>query len=59
MKETKKNPITKWEISILEIENNEGRKYKVTRKLSDLVVSETKVFNSKQEALKQFNEWLK
>jgi ribosomal protein L14E/L6E/L27E len=49
----------KWEISIMKIENTVGKKYKVTKHLADLSVSETKVFRSKEEAKKQFNEWLK
>lgn len=32
MKETKKHPIKKWEVSIIELENGIGKKYKVTKK---------------------------
>lgn len=48
----------KWEVSIIEFEDNEGKKYKVTRKMAELSVSETKVFSSKEEAKKQLKEWL-
>ena len=58
MKETKKHQTKKWEISIMEIENNEGKKYKVTRRLPEMSVAETKIFNSKEKARRQFNEWL-
>lgn len=58
MVETKKNPFTKWEVSIMELETERGKEYKVTRKITDLSVSETKIFKSKEEAKKQFEEWL-
>ena len=48
----------KWEVSIIELENTIGKKYKVTRRMSDLSVSETKVFRSKEKALKLLQEWL-
>jgi len=58
MEKTEKHLTKKWEISIIELENNTEKKYKVTRRLPDLSVAETKVFNSKEEAKKQFDEWL-
>jgi len=51
MKKTEKHPIKKWEISIIEFENHVGKKYKLTRRLPDLEVAETKVFKSKEEAI--------
>lgn len=54
-----KHPTQKWEISIIEIENHIGKKYKVTRRLPEMSVAETKVFRSKEEAKEQFDEWLK
>lgn len=50
--------VTKWEVTIIELENHVGKKYKVTRRLPDMSVSETKVFGSKEEAKKQFEDWL-
>lgn len=47
-----------WEVSIKELENG-GKKYKVTRKLPEFSISETKVFVSKEDAKKQLEEWLK
>lgn len=58
MEETKKHPIKKWEVLIIEIENDVGKKYKVTRRVPEMSVAETKVFRSKEEAKKQFDEWL-
>src|SRR3989344_193254 len=58
MKETKKHQTKKWEISIMEIEDKEGKKYKVTRRLPEMSVAETKIFASKEKAIKKFNEWL-
>jgi len=59
MKESKKHQTKKWEISIMEIEDKEGRKYKVTRRLPEMSVAETKIFSSKEKAIMQFNDWLK
>ena len=48
----------KWEISIFEYENDVGKKFKVTRRLPDMAVAETKIFESKEEAKKQVEDWL-
>ncbi len=53
-----KHPFQKWEVSIMEIHEENGIKYKVTRRLSEMSVAETKVFSSKEEAKQQFEEWL-
>ena len=50
--------MTRWEISFLEFRDRKGKKFKVTRKLPDLPVTETKVFRSKRKAKEQFEEWL-
>ena len=47
----------KWEVSIKELREN-GKRFKVTRRLPGINVSETKLFKSKEEALKQLEEWL-
>tara|TARA_Y100000310_G_scaffold331403_2_gene404880 strand:- start:144 stop:320 length:177 start_codon:yes stop_codon:yes gene_type:complete len=49
----------KWEISILEYENDVGKKFKVTRRLPDMAVAETKIFDNKEDAKRQVDEWLK
>ena len=54
----KKHKIKKWEISIIELTNHKARKYKVTRRLPEFSVAETKMFMSKKKAKKQFDEWL-
>lgn len=46
-----------WEISFKELEDAKGKKYKVTRRLSDYSIAETKIFKSKKKALKQLTEW--
>ena len=56
---TKKHPIKKWVISIMEIQNHKGKKFKVTRRLPELFVSETKIFKTKRRAQRQCTEWLK
>ena len=48
-----KHPIKKWEVSIVELHNNKTY-YKVTRRIPELNVAETKVFNSKEKAKQQF-----
>lgn len=42
----------------MEFKDEMGKKYKVTRRLPELSVAETKIFRSKKEAIKQLNEWL-
>lgn len=58
MKKSKKHFYKKWQVSIIELKSIDGKKYKVTRHLPELHVSETKMFNSKKEAKNQFDEWL-
>jgi len=55
---TKEHLTKKWGVSIIEFENDVGKKYKVTRRVPEMSVANTKVFNSKEEAKKQFDEWL-
>lgn len=56
---TEKDFTKKWEVSIIEFESCEGKKYKVTRRMPEMSVAETKFFKSKEEAKKQFDDWLK
>ncbi len=42
----------------MELEENNTLKYKVTRRIPELSIAETKIFNSKEEAKRQFEEWL-
>tara|TARA_Y100000034_G_C6908317_1_gene422232 strand:+ start:1474 stop:1632 length:159 start_codon:yes stop_codon:yes gene_type:complete len=49
-----------WEVTIIEFQTESGdKKYKVTRRMPSLIVAETKVFSSKEQAKNQFEEWLK
>ena len=48
----------KWEVSVIELKKSGKTKYKVTRRLPEMSVAETKMFDSKQEALNQVQEWL-
>jgi hypothetical protein len=50
--------MAKWEVSIIELKNNGKKKYKVTRRMPELHVAETKVFSSKKKAKEQLDEWL-
>jgi hypothetical protein len=58
MRKSQKHLNKKWEISIIELQNSKGKKFKVTRHLPELGVSETKIFSSKKEAKQLFDEWL-
>ena len=58
MEERKRSVKTKWEVSIIEVEDQHGVQYKVTRSIPDLKVAETKMFRSKEEAKRQFDVWL-
>ncbi len=49
----------KWEVSLIELQNGVGKKFKVTRRLPELLVAETKMFRTKAQAKKQVEEWLK
>ncbi|MBI2564587.1 hypothetical protein HYV79_01195 [Candidatus Woesearchaeota archaeon] len=58
MKRITKNHSENWEVSIIELRENGSLKYKVTRHLPKFSVAETKMFNNKEKAKKQFEEWL-
>ena len=58
-KNKNKRSAKKWEVSILELKSLKGKRFKVTRRIPELSVSETKVFQSKKRAKKQLEEWLK
>ncbi len=58
MAKTSKHLTKKWEISFAELENTVGKLFKVTRRMPALAVAETKIFRSKEEAVRQFNAWL-
>lgn len=59
MAETKEHQVKKWEVSIIKFQDETGTKFKVTRRVSEESVAETKIFNSKEKAKKQFEEWLR
>ena len=47
-----------WEVTLRVFSTDGKTMYKVTRRLPALLVSETKIFMSKNDAFKQFEEWL-
>jgi len=59
MNKIKEHIAKKWEVSIIELKNDGAKKFKVTRRIPELSVAETKFFRTKEEAKKQFDEWLK
>jgi len=50
--------MAKWKVSVIELKKNGKIKYKVTRRMPDMSVAETRIFSSKEEAIKQLDEWL-
>ncbi len=49
--------VARWEITIKQLRDH-GKKYKVTRRLPELNIAETKIFGSKEKAKEQFEQWL-
>jgi hypothetical protein len=47
-----------WEVTISEFGTNGNKIYKVTRRIAELKVAETKMFKTKEKATSQFWEWL-
>ena len=45
------------EITLIALKDNNKIIYKVTKRIPNLNVAETKIFNNKEEAINQFNEW--
>lgn len=58
MDKTEKHPIKKWEVSIMEFQDKTGTKFKVTRRVAEASIAETRIFDSKEKAKRQFEEWL-
>lgn len=54
-----KHPYLQWEVSIMEIKENGKSLFKVTRRLAEMAVAETKIFQSKEEAIELFQEWMR
>ena len=54
-----KHPYLQWEVSIMEIKEKGIALFKVTRRLAEMAVAETKVFHTKEDAKQQFEEWLR
>lgn len=58
MKYFKKHHYKLWEISIIEVKNNKWKWFKVTRRIPEFGIAETRFFKYNNEAKKQFEEWL-
>jgi hypothetical protein len=57
-KQIYRHALKQWEVSIVELRTENGRIFKVTRRLPELTVAETKLFRTKDEALAPFDAWL-
>jgi hypothetical protein len=58
MKKIVKNRFDDWEISLLVFKDSGTKKYKVTRRLPSMTIAETKIFQSMEEAMTQFEDWI-
>lgn len=47
------------EITLKVFKSDGARKYKVTRRVPEHYVADTKMFDDLDDALRQFNEWLR
>ncbi|MBI2550217.1 hypothetical protein HYV83_03480 [Candidatus Woesearchaeota archaeon] len=59
LKIIKRHTTEKWEVSLIELQSSRGKKFKVTKRLPELSVAETRMFVTKKKAKKLFDEWLK
>lgn len=48
----------RWEISIIKLKDDSNNRFKITRRMPEMKIAETKIFKSKKKAKEQFNEWL-
>ena len=53
-----KRPTTRWTVSFMKFRGKSGMRFKVTRRIPAMGVSETRVFGSKSQAERQLKEWL-
>ncbi len=53
-----KHHTKQWEVTLIALKYGEGIKYKVTRTIPAPSVAETMLFDSKEDAQKQFDAWL-
>lgn len=49
MNKVKKHSTKKWEVSVMELQNYIGKKFKVTRRIPELLVSDTKIYISEYD----------
>jgi len=55
----RKHKFRKGEVSFIELKEDNAENFKVTRRLPELNVAETKIFQNRKKARMQFREWLK
>ena len=52
------HPNKKWEVSIMKVQEDNQMIFKVTRRIPEPPITETKIFDSKEKAKIQFEERL-
>lgn len=57
--EIKEKQGKKWEVSILELEEYREKRFKVIRKIPLELMFESKTFETREEARKQFEDWIR
>lgn len=55
---TRKHAIKKWEVSIVELQDGKDSLFKISQRIPDLSVAETRVFKDKKSAKRLFDKWL-
>ncbi len=48
-----------WDISIVTLEDDRGIFYKVTRRVPELSIAETRVYRSRTSAMRRLKSWLR
>lgn len=46
-----------WELTLIELDDGRGTLYKVTRRLPEMTVAETRTYRTRAAALRKLREW--
>ena len=47
----------KWIVTIVAYKKNDAKRWKVTRRIPELSIAETRIFESEKDAISQFEMW--
>ena len=51
--------MVEYEITIIELKSEQGKRFKVTRRMPIFAIAETKFFDSQEKAKEQLEVWLR